>query len=149
MKRAPLADRLWAKVDERGPDECWPWTGACTPNGYGQINAGGRHGKKLQAHRVVYELVVGPIPQGHEIDHLCERKDCCNPSHLEPVTRQDNMLRFHGQRTTCRRGHPLDGVTRTHNRGVPGQHRYCKTCAREYQRGIAEAARRTVALEER
>lgn len=133
--RRSLADRLWEKVEVRGPDECWPWLGATNPKGYGQITEGGHSGRRLAVHRVAYELVVGPIPDGHDLDHHCERTNCCNPRHLEPVTRQDNMLRFHGQRTLCRYGHPLDGVTKAKTpAGSPTQHRYCKTCSREGQR---------------
>lgn len=137
-RRTPLEVRLWAKVARGGPDDCWPWTASRTPKGYGRVNAGGRHGRRLQAHRVVYELVVGPIPEGHDIDHLCENKACCNPKHLEPVTRQDNMLRFHGQRTRCKEGHPLDGVMRgTMKNGTPGIWRYCLTCSRARARESA------------
>lgn len=133
--RRPLAERFWEKVEQRDPRECWPWRGALTPKGYGQITEGGHAGRRLVAHRLAYELVIGPIPDGHDIDHHCENKACCNPAHLEPVTRQDNMLRFHGQRTHCRYGHALDGVTKAKTpAGRPTQHRYCKACHRERQR---------------
>jgi hypothetical protein len=141
-KRTPLAERFWTKVAKAGPDECWMWTGAKTPNGYGQINLGGRKGKRRAAHRVAYELCVGPIPDGHDLDHHCENKGCVNPAHLEPVTRQDNMLRFHGQRTLCKYGHPLDGMTHAKQPdGTPTQHRYCKTCGRESHRRWREQRR--------
>jgi hypothetical protein len=143
MKRTPLPERLWPKIDKRGTDDCWPWTGSLTSKGYGQINEGGRYGRRLAAHRVVYELVVGPIPEGHDIDHHCENKACCNPAHLEPVTRQDNMLRFHGKRTECHYGHPLDGIVHGSNpQGLPAIYRYCRTCSRLNNRRRAEEMRR-------
>lgn len=123
--RRPVLVRLWERVRVGGEDECWPWLGAAS-SGYGYIRVGGRDGAKVGAHVVAYESVHGPIPLGHEVDHLCENKRCCNPAHLEAVTHQDNMLRFHGQRTTCLHGHPLDGVRRDGRR----KKRYCKTCTR-------------------
>ena len=77
-----LYQRFWAKVNKT--DTCWLWT-ASTLNGYGQIKAGGRFGKILLAHRVAYEMLVGPIPEGLQLDHLCRVTLCVNPKHLEPV----------------------------------------------------------------
>jgi len=71
-------------------DECWIWTGVCTKDGYGRITI---DGKQKSAHRVVYELTVGPIPEGLELDHLCMVTGCVSPFHLEPVTRSVNMSR--------------------------------------------------------
>jgi hypothetical protein len=98
-------ERFWAKVDRRGPDECWPWTGWCHWNGYGQY---GVKGERL-AHRLAYEYEVGPIPEGLVLDHLCHTRDpscadnekcphrkCCNPAHHEPVTRRENIARGRG-----------------------------------------------------
>jgi HNH endonuclease len=144
--RVPLVVRFWSKVIKQGDDECWMWAGSRSPQGYGQIRLPGRKGKLVAAHRVVYEMEVGPIPEGHDMDHLCENKACVNPKHLEPVTRQDNMLRFHGKRTACKFGHPLDGFVHSKMpNGTPTTNRYCRTCARERNR----AARRTVGLEQR
>jgi hypothetical protein len=95
---SPLEDRFWAKVDKRGPDECWLWTGATYqgPPGsglYGKLGAGGKHGKTLCAHRVAYELQVGPIPPGFEVDHLCFVTLCQNGAHLEAVPPGENQRR--------------------------------------------------------
>lgn len=72
--------------------ECWEWTGKQYPNGYGQHRPN-RRLKAFMAHRVVYELLVGPIPQGLDLDHLCRNRLCVNPEHLEPVTRSVNIRR--------------------------------------------------------
>lgn len=88
------ATRFWAKVDRRADDECWPWLGVILHIGYGQHGIGG---KRELAHRVAYELAVGPIPAGLQIDHVlargCIRRDCVNPAHLEPVTARENVRR--------------------------------------------------------
>ncbi|WP_327421883.1 HNH endonuclease [Streptomyces sp. NBC_01230] len=85
---------------EVGPaDQCWVWTGATNDQGYGHLHIGGKGGSKLGAHRVSYELSVGPIPDGLEIDHLCRNTSCVNPQHLEPVTTQENNRRAREART--------------------------------------------------
>lgn len=101
----PRERKFWAQVDKHGPGECWPWTGFVTPNGYGQFSA---KGERLP-HRIAYEYVIGPIPAGLVLDHLCHTRDpqcaetvncphrrCCNPEHLEPVTRGENIARGRG-----------------------------------------------------
>jgi hypothetical protein len=75
------------RVDARG---CWIWGGAIASNGYGTVQTA--EGPKL-AHRRAYEKLVGPIPEGTEIDHLCRVRACINPAHLQPVTHQINMQR--------------------------------------------------------
>jgi hypothetical protein len=64
--RRPLNERLWAKIEKT--DTCWNWTGCNKANGYGYIIA---YGKSVRVHRLVYELLVAPIPEGMQIDHLC------------------------------------------------------------------------------
>jgi len=88
--KGSLADRFWSKVDYGADDECWPWTGASHSRGYGSAY---KDGRVTTAHRVAYELAVGPIPEGLEIDHLCRNKLCQNPAHLEAVTRAVNLAR--------------------------------------------------------
>lgn len=93
MPRAalPLDKAFWAKVDRRGADECWPWAGSIdSRNTYGRfpVNKVWR-----RAHRVAYELLVGPIPDGLTLDHLCRNTRCVNPAHLEPCTARENHRR--------------------------------------------------------
>lgn len=111
---------------------CWTWTGHLHL-GYGRVYF---QGLKALAHRVVYEQVVGPIPEGLVLDHLCRQTSCVNPRHLEPVTNAENVLRGVGapaqnaRKTHCKWGHPFEGENVI--RRPDG--RECRTCARENQR---------------
>lgn len=83
-----LEEALWALVVT--PEGCWLWP---TRNGRG-YGSFGRHAQGGgRAHRVVYEMIVGPIPEGLELDHACRNVSCVNPGHLEPVTHAVNMRR--------------------------------------------------------
>lgn len=85
----PLVERLAEKVAFAGPADCWMWQ-ASTRDGYGQI----RVGRSVRsAHLVMYEIIVGPVPAGLELDHLCWERRCVNPAHLEPVPHRENLLR--------------------------------------------------------
>lgn len=133
-----LPERIRARVAPKGP--CWEWSGAKT-KGYGHLS---HRGRQVYAHRLVYELLVGPIPAGLEIDHLCRNPPCVNPSHLEPVTHRENLLRGVGivaacaRKTHCLRGHEFtaDNTIRRKN----GK-RSCWKCRREFYYP-AEKARR-------
>ena len=119
--------RFWRFVD-RG--ECWLWTGPLNPNGYAQFSVEGR---RVYAHRFAYELLIGPIPDGLQLDHLCRVRHCVNPKHLEPVTCQENLLRGdtllarNVAKTECPQGHPYDDAN-TYI-GSKGE-RKCRSCAR-------------------
>ena len=143
--KSPL-ERFLAKIEVQ-PSGCWLWIGAKTGNGYGQLSIGGRRangGRLVYAHRFAYEMWVGPIPEGKELDHLCRNRACQNPDHLEPVTRQENARRGdtgHWVRSDyCLRGHPLFGD----NVYAHDMARHCKTCnagrAKQYRRRRKELA---------
>lgn len=124
-----LADRFWRKVDRRDARECWPWLGGRGGRKaqlYGIFrNADGQH---TSAHRIAYELGVGPIPHGLVLDHTCEHTLCVNPAHLEPVTAQENRRRQSARQTHCKRDHPLAGDNLyVDRRGF----RACVICRRE------------------
>jgi len=117
---------------------CWIWTGTLDPLGYGRWTlCDGNQGKL--AHRVVYEAVIGPIPPGLDLDHLCRVRRCVGPTHLEPVTTAENVLRGEGfsarnkRKTHCSRGHELSGdnvkmISTPKSRNT----RRCMACARFY-----------------
>lgn len=135
---AALADRIRMKsvVDANG---CWAWQGAKTPDGYGNIKT--PPGRTSRAHRIAYEELVGPIPEGMHLDHLCRNRACVNPAHLEPVTLQENTRRSplpiasqNAAKTHCPQGHPYDEAnTIVLRRGW----RRCRTCKRAEGRPAA------------
>lgn len=105
MPKATPEERFWNQVVQI-PDGCWIWIGTIASGEYGQMVVNGR---TLMAHRFAYELLVGPIPEGLTLDHLCRETMCCRPDHLEPVTLADNIRRQIRTRSThCPRGHPYD-----------------------------------------
>lgn len=111
------------------PDGCWEWTRARDNNGYGIITL---NMKQVRLHRLVWELVHGPIPEGLTIDHLCRCKPCCRPDHLEPVTMAENLRRGNSllERGECKKGHPIrssEDTVLVKTRGVLN----CKACLRE------------------
>lgn len=110
---------------------CWIWMASCSSGGYGMVS---HNGKPAGAHRVAYELLVGPIPDGLDIDHLCRVRCCCNPAHMEPVTRRVNLLRaeslaaINARKTHCPKGHAYEG---NNLRTLPNGERKCKICSHE------------------
>lgn len=102
---------------------CLEWPG-WQVNGYGMIEW---NRTNTGAHRVAYELFIGPIPDGLHIDHTCRNRICIEPSHLEAVTQAENNARAAAARGQCRKGgHPLDGIRKNTGGRLS---RYCRTCS--------------------
>lgn len=112
--------RFWFRVSKQS--DCWIWLGARNASGYGVIHWDDRD---QMAHRIAYELEVGPISPDRQIDHLCRNRACVNPDHLEPVTMKQNIQR--AMRTYCRRGHEY---TEENVYWYYGK-RHCRACQRE------------------
>lgn len=129
-----LEEKFWPKVSVT--PSCWNWTACKHRDGHGKI---GHNGKTLYAHRVSYELLIGPIPEGLILDHLCRNPACVNPDHLEPVTVKINNNRGISPMalqlliTHCPEGHEYNDDNTYHWRG----HRRCRICnaikAKEYR----------------
>ncbi len=134
-----VEQRFWIKVNKDGPipvcrsdlGPCWVWTGKLSTGargGYGHLRIGNSN---PPAHRVAYELLVGPIPAGLVIDHLCRNRACVNPAHLEPVTNRENLLRgvgapaSHARKTHCIHNHEF--TPENTRLGLNGR-RQCRTC---------------------
>lgn len=142
-----FADRFWPKVQKT--DSCWLWTGGKDRYGYGKIlgpHRGEAKGAHKRAHRAAYEMLIGPIPDGLTLDHLCRVRHCVNPSHLEPVTRRENVLRGqspfarHARVTHCPAGHAYDEANTAHRRRGG---RKCRAC--DAARSRVQKAKRRLA----
>lgn len=139
-----LPDRIAEKIHVTD-DGCWRWTACTDRSGYGGV---GWAGRRWIAHRLVYTLLFGPIPDGMDLDHLCHNRDstcpggpscrhraCVNPEHCEPATRRRNLRRGRSanrDRTHCKHGHRFTRETTyvfTNSSG--GQSRQCLVCKRE------------------
>lgn len=134
-------ERFISKV--RKTDFCWIWTGAICGHGYGNFHA---YGKYYRAHRFAYEYFVGKIGPNLDLDHLCRNRKCVNPRHLEPVSRQENLLRGdtivakQAQQTHCIHGHEFNDANTYHDsRG----RRHCRKCKVIRQRKYRNGLRRT------
>lgn len=153
--RGPAEVRFWAKVTKHGPrpqhspelGPCWAWIGSCNELGYGVLKiapAGNGKYVNILAHRYAVQLLVGPIPEGLEPDHLCRNPACVKaiadehgPAHLEIVTHQENTLRgkrfLREARTHCKNGHPWNEKNTRWRADRPGS-RECRECANEWSR---------------
>jgi hypothetical protein len=132
MKRT-MDERFFAKVHMTS--ECWVWTAAVNLHGYGMFTRG--DGRGQVAHRTAFEEIVGPVPEGLCLDHLCRNRRCVRPDHLEPVTFRENVLRgdtlpaANVLKTHCRHGHALTADNVAIKIRRDGVERVCITCRRK------------------
>lgn len=132
-----LPERFWNKVVPCPMSGCWLFVGGADPCGYGTYYHNQRSRK---AHAVAYEVLVGEVPSGLELDHRCRTRCCCNPEHLRPVTHTENMRSsFNAIKENCKHGHSLADCIVYQGR------RYCLHCCRrrtrEHQRMRRQAAK--------
>jgi len=129
------ADRFWPKV-RKGAD-CWVWQAGVDGCGYGMFSVT----RTVRAHRWAYEHLVGPIPEGLVLDHLCRNTRCVNPAHLEPVTNDENLFRGWGRRIKngsvqgCINGHEYTELNTYIN---PKGALVCRTCSARSRRRYEE-----------
>lgn len=129
------SERFWQYVSKG--ETCWLWTGA-TSKGYGlfAVQAAGRR-VTMQAHRFAYMDVVGPIPEGMQLDHECMVRACVRPDHLQVVDNRTNAMlgngisRCHADQTECIHGHAF---TPENTYVKPDGGRQCKACRRATDR---------------
>jgi hypothetical protein len=127
-----MPTRVAAKIEE-APSGCWVWTASRDACGYGRIRWDGQN---KTAHRVVYELLRGPVDPALTLDHLCRNRGCVNPAHLEPVSLAENIMRGDGvgvrnaAKTHCKSGHEFTPENTYWKRGK----RACRECGRRATR---------------
>lgn len=126
-----LPEAFWSKAIPEPNSGCWLWTAGCTAAGYSRF-------LRKYGHRASYEALVGPIPEGLQIDHLCRERSCVNPAHLEPVTCRENVMRgmaplinasLQLSKTHCPKGHEYTAsntYVKKNQNGNP--RRACRTC---------------------
>lgn len=136
-KKMPIAEKLECYIMRITDSGCWIWLGALNHKGYGKING------KI-AHRVSYEIHIGPIPDGLQLDHGCRVRCCVNPRHLEPVTLIENIARgevgqYNARKTHCSEGHEFtpENTGRYHNE------RYCRKCRSNWKKAARLRAKIT------
>lgn len=127
-------ERFWEKVNKHGPlwegTRCWIWIASLTLAGYGQFKTRDRVSMHV-AHKWAYQQLVGPVPNGLELDHLCRRRACVRPTHIEAVTHLENVRRGNGNgsQTHCPQGHPYS-LDNTYRNQSGRTYRRCKQCIR-------------------
>lgn len=125
-----LPKRIADKIEQITESGCWIWRGRCLPTGYG---ISWYDKKRIYAHRLMYQLFIGPIADTLTIDHLCRVRCCVNPHHMEAVTQGQNTLRgnsfsgINARRTHCPQAHPY---SQDNTYTDPTGARHCKICKR-------------------
>lgn len=106
-KATPAKVRFKNKFVVDKQSGCWEWTASKVKGGYGQFYIGPEQKDKTTAHRASYLLFKGEIPEGHDVDHICNNPGCVNPDHLQTLTRQENLYRspYFGDGQKCPHGH--------------------------------------------
>ncbi len=141
-QRPTMVERFRVKVDQRGPNDCWPWTGGRSDNGYGAFRIAG---KTVGAHRVAYLIEYGVLPETADHDchnrsdclggSTCVHRPCCNPAHLVDRSSGENTLlgkgpsARHARQTHCDSGHEFT-TENTYRPPGGNNHRMCRKCIR-------------------
>ncbi len=131
-----MASRFWSKVDSTYPKDCWLWMAARYRFGYGYLGLGSRKDgsrRKVSAHRIAYELAIGPIPNGLCVLHHCDNPPCCNPAHLFLGTKKDNACdRNRKERQARGEHHGCAKLTKNDVRTIRFDSRSMRTIAADY-----------------
>ena len=147
-RRPSASERFWSRVDKT--PSCWVWTGTLYQSGYGHFKPVGKI--PASVHRWAYEQLVGPIPAGLTLDHLCRVRRCVRPDHLEPVTIAENVLRGQSPPSLNRLKGRCPRCGGEYDRVKPNGWRECKSCSREARKltyDRVNAARRAARLTDR
>ena len=126
-----LQERFWAKGEKT--QECWNWTGARTPDGYGKFRVGHSY---VRASRFAYQGLVGSLEPDLLLRHTCRNSLCVNPAHLKPVTAREltrlgrSPAGANARKTHCKHGHPLSGDNLYVDRNG---YRKCSACRQRFQ----------------
>lgn len=125
---------FWGRVSGESAEGCWTWLGSTTGDGYGRFRF---EGKRWLTHRLSWTWLIGELPGGLTLDHLCRNRACVNPWHLEPVPHAINVLRgesptaINARKTHCPKGHPYEGANVIWQGSKNS--RQCRTCQVEYR----------------
>jgi hypothetical protein len=136
VKGPTQPERILGLCRRPAPDECWEWLAWKDRAGYGRLTyttATGERKTGALAHRAAYEILVGPIPDGMTVDHVCFNTSCVNPDHLRPLSRAENARRQRSAAAThCAHGHRFTPENTYRQPGTT--RRQCRKCTADRQR---------------